>query len=91
MALETVYCFQDSLSQIKADNETRNNRHVSVYHKLISECNIIIHEIRAIAYWYSMPQTNREHIMRHYNTPIQYWRRLIDGHGRMVPYITITI
>ena len=88
MTLVTLYRFQECLVNLKADNEKRYNRHVTIYDRLISECNIIINEISSIAYWYSMPQTHREDIIHHYNTPIQHWERLIDGHSRMVPYIT---
>ena len=88
MTLSNVYCFQECLENIRADNERRNNRHVPIDHKRISECKIIINEIRSISYWYEMPQTNREDIIHHYNIPIQYWERMINVHNRMVSYIT---
>ena len=88
MTLRIVRLFQLSMERVRSENEQRNNRRVSIPHRLISECNIIVHEIRTISYWYEMPQTTRENIIQHYNTPVQYWERLINRHNRLVPYIT---
>ena len=88
MTLRIVRLFQLSMERVRSENEQRNNRRVSIPHRLISECNIIVHEIKTISYWYEMPQTTRENIIQHYNTPVQYWERMINRHNRLVPYIT---
>ena len=88
MTLRIVYSFQGCLETIRSNSERRNNRRVPIYHRLICECNIIVDEIKSITYWYEMPQTTRENIIQHYNTPVQYWERLINRHNRLVPYIT---